>query len=207
MSQFFYTHQTCHPLRMFGMLWIDVYDSLFQLLTISSNFKQPFHRPQLTAWWTLCEGDVSHCMRQMVVTPDTDWFSDPHPYLFWRYLWPTDAYLYSQSCEIHRLGPNVFISIDLSLSLNHLVTPWWHCFFISFISSPLFQFCALVCAWCIRNHFGSPCSHVCFSNLLSKVMNSFKATRNTNINATISKIWLSFSSYKELVNWNKYIRP
>ena len=29
-----------------------------------------------------------------------------------RYLWPTDAYLYSQSCEIHRLGPNEFISID-----------------------------------------------------------------------------------------------
>ncbi len=25
----------------------------------------------------LCEGDVLHCVRQMVVTPDTDWFSDP----------------------------------------------------------------------------------------------------------------------------------
>ena len=25
---------------------------------------------------------------------------------FLRYLWPTDPYLYSQSCEIHRLGPN-----------------------------------------------------------------------------------------------------
>ena len=31
---------------------------------------------------------------------------------FLRYLWPTDAYLYSQSCEIHRLGPNGFISIN-----------------------------------------------------------------------------------------------
>jgi hypothetical protein len=40
------------------------------------------HRPQSTAWSTLCEEDVSHCMRQMVVTPDTVWFSDPHPYLF-----------------------------------------------------------------------------------------------------------------------------
>ena len=49
------------------------------------------------------------CMMQMVVTPDTDWFSDP---LFLRYLWPTDAYLYSQSCEIHRLLLNEFISID-----------------------------------------------------------------------------------------------
>ncbi|ROL53228.1 F-box only protein 6 [Anabarilius grahami] len=28
-------------------------------------------------WATLCEGDVLHCVRQMVVTPDTDWFSDP----------------------------------------------------------------------------------------------------------------------------------
>ncbi len=32
------------------------------------------HRPQSTTWSTLCEGDVSHCVRQMVVTPDTDWF-------------------------------------------------------------------------------------------------------------------------------------
>ncbi len=34
------------------------------------------YRPQSTTWSTLCEGDVLHCMRQMVVTPDTDWFSD-----------------------------------------------------------------------------------------------------------------------------------
>ena len=58
-----------------------VYDSVFQFLPISSNFAQPlkrsgptFHRPQSTTWSTLCEGDV----RQMVVTSDTDWFSD-HP--------------------------------------------------------------------------------------------------------------------------------
>ena len=38
--------------------------------------------PQSTAWSTLCKGDVSHCMRQMLITPDTDWFNDPHPYLF-----------------------------------------------------------------------------------------------------------------------------
>jgi hypothetical protein len=58
MSQFFHalhTHQTCHPLIMFGMLWIDVYDSVFQFPPISSNFAQPlrsgtiFHRPQSTA--------------------------------------------------------------------------------------------------------------------------------------------------------------
>ncbi len=59
-----YTHRTCHPLSMFGMLWIGVYDSVFQFLPISSNFAQPlkrsgptFHRPQSTTWSTLCEGD------------------------------------------------------------------------------------------------------------------------------------------------------
>ncbi len=89
-SQFLHgqhTHWTCHPLSMFGMLWIGVYDSVFKFLPISSNFAQPlkrsgptFHRPQSTTWSTLCEGDVLHCMRQMVVTPDTDWFSDPLPH-------------------------------------------------------------------------------------------------------------------------------
>ncbi len=86
-SQFLHgqhTHRTCHPLSMFGMLWISVYNSVFQFLPISSNFAQPlkrsgptFHMPQSTTWSTLCEGDVLHCVRQMVVTPDTDWFSDP----------------------------------------------------------------------------------------------------------------------------------
>jgi hypothetical protein len=63
---------TWHSLSMLGMLWIDVYDSTFQFPPISSNFSQPFkrsettfHRPQSTAWSTLWDGDVSHCMRQM----------------------------------------------------------------------------------------------------------------------------------------------
>ncbi len=44
-----HTHRTCHPLSMFGMLWIGVYDSVFQFLSISSNFAQPkFHWPQST---------------------------------------------------------------------------------------------------------------------------------------------------------------
>ncbi len=40
-SQFLHgqhTHRTCHRLSMFGMLWIGVYDSVFQFLPISSNF-------------------------------------------------------------------------------------------------------------------------------------------------------------------------
>ncbi len=46
-SQFLHgqhTHRTCHPLSMFGMLWIGVYDSVFQFLPISSNFAQPLKR-------------------------------------------------------------------------------------------------------------------------------------------------------------------
>ncbi len=88
-SQFFYgqhTHRTYYPLSMFGMLWTGVHDRVFQFLPISSNSAQPlkrsgltFHRPQSTNRSTLCEGDVLHCMRQMVVTADTDWFSDPPP--------------------------------------------------------------------------------------------------------------------------------
>jgi hypothetical protein len=94
MAQFFHglhTHQTCHRLSMFGMVWIDVYDSMFHFPPISSNFTQPlnrngttFNRPQSTAWLTLCEGDVLRCMRQLAVTPATDWFSDPHPYLYFK---------------------------------------------------------------------------------------------------------------------------
>ncbi len=82
-SQFLHgqhTHWTCHPLSMFGMLWIGVYDSVFQFLPISGNFAQPlkrsgpiFHRPQSTTWSNICEGDVLHCVRQMVVTPDINW--------------------------------------------------------------------------------------------------------------------------------------
>jgi hypothetical protein len=89
---------------------------VFQFLPISSYFEQPlkrsgttFHRPQSTAWSTICEGDVSRCMKPMVVTPDIDWFSDPRPYLFFTCLWLTDAYLYSQLCEIHRVWANEFI--------------------------------------------------------------------------------------------------
>ncbi len=60
-SQFLHgqhTHRTCHPLSMFGMLWIGVYDSVFQsFLRYPANFAQPlkrsgptFHRPQSTTW-------------------------------------------------------------------------------------------------------------------------------------------------------------
>jgi hypothetical protein len=51
MSQLFpglHTHQTCHPLSMFGLPWIAVYDSVFQFPPISSNFAQPLKRSGTT---------------------------------------------------------------------------------------------------------------------------------------------------------------
>ena len=46
MSQFFHglhTHITCPPLSTFGMLWIDVYDSVFQFPPRSNNFTAIFY--------------------------------------------------------------------------------------------------------------------------------------------------------------------
>ena len=98
MSQLFHglhTHKICHPLSMFGMLWINVYDSMFQFLPISSNLAQPltrngttFHRPQST----VCEAHVSCCIRQVVVIPDTDWFSDHTPTFFFK-VYVTNRYI------------------------------------------------------------------------------------------------------------------
>jgi len=74
-----HTHRTCHPLSMFGMLWIYVYDSV----SVPANIQQL--RTAIEEEWnnipqttinnltnSMCEGDVLHCVRQMVVTPDTD---------------------------------------------------------------------------------------------------------------------------------------
>ncbi len=67
-----HTLRTCHSLSIFGMLWISVYGSMFQFLPISSNFAQPLKRSRPTFHKSLCEGDVLHCVRQIMVTPDTD---------------------------------------------------------------------------------------------------------------------------------------
>ena len=82
--------------------------------SISSNFAQPFHRPQSTAWSTLCKRNGWCCMRQIMVTPDTDWFSDSWPYLFFIYLKVKISVTNRCICvfPVHRLGPNDFISID-----------------------------------------------------------------------------------------------
>jgi hypothetical protein len=52
-----------------------------------------------------------------------------------RCLWPTDAYLYSHSCEIHRLGPNKFkIYIFLIWTVTRL-NLWNRCMLRSYFCS------------------------------------------------------------------------
>ncbi len=56
-----HTHRTCHPLSMFGMLWIGVHDCVFQFLPISSNFAlkrsgPTFHRPRSGARHKFTDG-------------------------------------------------------------------------------------------------------------------------------------------------------
>ncbi len=130
---------------MFGMVWISVYDSVFQFLQISSNFAQPlrrsgptFHRPQSTTWSASCEGDVLHCMRQMVVTPDTDWFSDPHILE-----WPFIVASLRHTCAIIMLSNQhlvrwmdyldkgeVLTNTDLDRFVNNIWEKYWTSFFL-----------------------------------------------------------------------------
>ncbi len=91
-SQFLHgqhTHWTRHPLSMFGMLWISLYDSGVPVPANIQQLRTAIEEewtniPQSTTWSTLCKGDVLHCVRQMVVTLDTDWYQyqslspDPH---------------------------------------------------------------------------------------------------------------------------------
>jgi hypothetical protein len=87
MTQFFHglhIHQTCHPLSMFGMLWIDMYKRVFQFLPISRGVGQHTagHNQQLyqlyvkemcrTAWGKLWSYQIL-----------TDFFY-PCPYLFFK---------------------------------------------------------------------------------------------------------------------------
>uniref|UniRef100_A0AAZ3P5A2 Tc1-like transposase DDE domain-containing protein n=1 Tax=Oncorhynchus tshawytscha TaxID=74940 RepID=A0AAZ3P5A2_ONCTS len=51
------------------------------------------------------------CTRKMLVTPDTDWFSDPQPYLSFK-VSVTNRCISVFPCKIYRLGPNEFILND-----------------------------------------------------------------------------------------------
>ena len=85
MSQFIcpsglHTHQTCHPLSMFGMLWIDVYDAVHDnvhdnVVPFPANI-QKLRTAIEEEWDNIPQAAINSLIRQMVVTPDTDWFSD-----------------------------------------------------------------------------------------------------------------------------------
>jgi hypothetical protein len=74
------------------MICIDVYDNVLQFPPKSSNFavieEEGDNIPQATIniWITLCEGDVSCCMRQMVVKPNLTGFMIHASTFFGRYL-------------------------------------------------------------------------------------------------------------------------
>ncbi len=75
------THWAC--LGCSGSVYMTACSGSWQYQATSQPLKRSgptSHRPHSTTWSTLCEGDVLHCVRQMVITPDTDWFSDPPQY-------------------------------------------------------------------------------------------------------------------------------
>ncbi len=79
-----HAHWTCHPLSMFGMLWIGVYDSVFQ-------FIQQLHTDIEEEWTNIPQATINNLINSMwrrcvalseangCNTPDTDWFSDTPP--------------------------------------------------------------------------------------------------------------------------------
>ena len=88
-SQFLHgqhSHRTCHPLSMFGMVWIrHVYDTYTTACSSSCRYPATWH----SHWRGVDQHYTGHnqqpdqlyakemCVGQMVVTSDTDWFSDP----------------------------------------------------------------------------------------------------------------------------------
>ncbi len=69
-------------------------------------------QPEQSLW----EGDVLHCMRQMVVTPDTDWFLDP-PNTVKLLEWPFIVASLRHTCAIIMLS-------NQHLDMPHLWGGW-----------------------------------------------------------------------------------
>ena len=120
MSQFFHglhTHHTCHPLMgMFGCSG----STCTTVCSISRQYPATSHRQ----WRGVGRNSTGHnqlleqlCAKVMCRAAWGKWWSHQiltgflihTPAFFLRYLWPTDAYVYLQSCQIHRLGPREFI--------------------------------------------------------------------------------------------------
>ena len=110
MSQFFHglhTHQTFHTLSMFGMFWIDRVSQFLHTVysvTLHRHWRgvgqySTGHNQQPDQLYAkeMCCGAWGKWWSHQIVTG----FLIHNPTLR-RYLWTTDAYLYSQSCDIHR---------------------------------------------------------------------------------------------------------
>ncbi len=118
-SQFLHgqhTHRTRHPLSMFGM----PFRRIRQHVQVPANIQQ-LHTAIEEEWTNIpqarIKGDVLHCVRQMVVTPDTDWFSDP-PYSKLHILeWPFIVARLRQTCAI-------IILSNQHLDMPHLWGGW-----------------------------------------------------------------------------------
>jgi hypothetical protein len=98
-----------------------------------------FHRPQSTAWSTLCEGDVA--LHEAYAGHTRYWLVFWSIPIYLRYLWPIDAYLFPQSCKIHRLWPIEFISIDWFPYMNCNSVTSFKLFHVAFY---IFVQCSLV---------------------------------------------------------------
>ena len=112
MSQFLHVLHT-HLLSLIGHVWDDLDQHARQ--RVPSNVTQPlkgsrttFHMLQSTAWsiHAMCHAALGKWWSHQILTG-----FPIHAPIFFK-VSVTEAYLSSQSCEIHRLGPNAFILID-----------------------------------------------------------------------------------------------
>ena len=99
-------------------------NNVFQFPPISSNFAQPLKRGGTT--FHSQQPDELYVKEMCCTAWGKFWshktltgFLIHTPTFFLRYLWPTDAHLYSKLCETHILGPNLFISIDWFPYMNY----------------------------------------------------------------------------------------
>ena len=110
MSQFLHglhTHQTIEH------VWDALYWRVRQRVPVPANIQQ-LHTAIDEEWDNIPQATINSLInstRRRCVAMHCFWIHAP-TFFKLRCLWPTDAYLYSQSCEVHRLGFNEFISID-----------------------------------------------------------------------------------------------
>ncbi len=56
-----HTHWTCHPLSMFGMLWIGIYDSAFQFLPIIQQLRTAIEEE----WTNIPQATINNLINSM----------------------------------------------------------------------------------------------------------------------------------------------